>query len=475
MSSGVTRWLYWLDALEKATPQDFPRLARLAQGDSTALRFVAARWVEVDPKHMLETIAAASTDSSGLPVNALAQVLFEEWPKRDPKAVIAALNSVPRFKGDSNWRMHVAGTVFGRDVELGLQLMSDWHVDNYIPGMNGVSKWAAADPRHAAQFTYDRAAGIVSREMMKTIGKEWGKIDPVAALEFANAKSGELGLTLGNSALNEWASRDLHTAADWLAATDGGTRSRLASAFVEAWARDDALAAMEWCALNLSGSSLAQAVGGVMKGAAQTDVNAAQALVAAMSPSGARAEAAASVAQKAFPESFSGKSIAPEAVAWLKQLDPESMKRALDEVSWRWISIDARGFADFLAAHDNEKVPAYIFPNLARNLARQNPAEALEWAAQLPAERGLTVGTAAFNEWRGSQPEAALNWLSSLPESDWRRQPFVEQVVSLLAHEPKTAEPQPALNSAERAAARRIVETLPATDMRRAKLLGMLK
>src|SRR5256885_8587467 len=30
MSSGVTRWLYWLDALEKAAPGDFPRLVRLA-------------------------------------------------------------------------------------------------------------------------------------------------------------------------------------------------------------------------------------------------------------------------------------------------------------------------------------------------------------------------------------------------------------------------------------------------------------
>ena len=44
MSTGVTRWLYWLDALEKATVQDFPRLARLAHSNPTALRFVAARW-----------------------------------------------------------------------------------------------------------------------------------------------------------------------------------------------------------------------------------------------------------------------------------------------------------------------------------------------------------------------------------------------------------------------------------------------
>ena len=96
---------------------------------------------------------------------------------------------------------------------------------------------------------------------MKTIGKEWAKIDPAAALDFANSKSGELGSALAKSALNEWASRDLDGAADWLASADTRTRGRLASAFVEAWAKDDAAGALEWCALNLSGSSLAQAVG----------------------------------------------------------------------------------------------------------------------------------------------------------------------------------------------------------------------
>lgn len=208
MSSGVTRWLYWLDALEKATPQDFPRLVRLAQGNSTALRFVAARWVEVDPKHMFDTIVAASSSNNGFPVNELAQILFEEWPKRDPKAVIAALNSAEQFRGSSGWQMQVAGAIFSNDVELGLRLMNEWHVDHYIPSMKGVSKWAAADPRHAAEVTYDNQIGSASREMMKTIGKEWAQSDPVAALEFANARPGELGSVLASSVLKEWADRD---------------------------------------------------------------------------------------------------------------------------------------------------------------------------------------------------------------------------------------------------------------------------
>src|SRR5215204_5324762 len=58
MSSGVTRWLYWLEALEKARPSDCPRLAELAKGNSPLLRLVASRWVEMDPQHMFDTILA---------------------------------------------------------------------------------------------------------------------------------------------------------------------------------------------------------------------------------------------------------------------------------------------------------------------------------------------------------------------------------------------------------------------------------
>src|SRR5881396_79098 len=59
MSSGVTRWLYWLEAIEKAAPADFPRLLRLAQGNAAATRLVSDRWIELYPRHVFDTIVAA--------------------------------------------------------------------------------------------------------------------------------------------------------------------------------------------------------------------------------------------------------------------------------------------------------------------------------------------------------------------------------------------------------------------------------
>src|SRR5882672_5028885 len=81
MSSGVTRWLYWLEAIEKAAPSDFPRLARLAQGNATATKLLAARWAEVAPRHLFDTLVAAANDGRGFPASELTTVLFDEWPK----------------------------------------------------------------------------------------------------------------------------------------------------------------------------------------------------------------------------------------------------------------------------------------------------------------------------------------------------------------------------------------------------------
>src|SRR4030095_9936024 len=92
-TSSVTRWLYWLEALDKAQPADFPRLVRLAQTNNTALRFVPAPWVAIPPRHLFDTLMH---NSGGLLDDqlfaSLANSLFTEWPKHNPDAAIAALN-----------------------------------------------------------------------------------------------------------------------------------------------------------------------------------------------------------------------------------------------------------------------------------------------------------------------------------------------------------------------------------------------
>ena len=475
MSAGVTRWLYWMEALEKATPADFPRLARLARGNPTVMRFVAGRWVEVDPRHMFDTLVAASKDRSGLPYDELVTLLFEEWPKRDPDSTIAALSTTNGSAAFANWRSRVATAIVEKDVERGLRLMSEWRIEHYVPRMPAVTKWAAADPRHAAEFTLQHPAGVASRVTMEAIGKQWAKTEPGRALEFAATQSGELGTALAVSALKQWAGQDLNEAAAWLTKTDARTRNRLGPTFVEAWAKQDTQGALTWCQENLAGSSLALAVGGVLKGAAATDVVGAAGLVTAMDPSPARAEAAAAVAQKWFPDYNSDKPVKRATLAWLAGLDSDSVMRVLKETEWRWSESDPKSLAAFLASTSSERVPSHTYSTLARQMARRNPTEALEWASGLPADRALEAGCQAFNEWQRSQPESAMKWLNALPSADTRRQPIFENAIRALAYDPQASEQLAQLPVPDRAAARNVIATMPLPEGRRASLLELLK
>src|SRR6266700_4888358 len=466
-SSGVTRWLYWLEALEKAMPADFPRLARLAKDNPAALQFVAARWAEIAPRHLFDSLVAAAKDGRGLPVQPLARVLFDEWPKRDPEAAIAALNE----PGDLGMRRasqdDVATTVINKDVERGLRLFTEWHIENYMPFYDErgpVPKWAAADPRHAAEFALEYPSSYLSQGVMKAIGDEWAKTDPAAALQFAAASHGELGSLLGTAALKTWAERNLNEAADWLTKADEPTRNRLSTGFVEAWAKKDAAAALGWCEENLSGTSLARAVPSVVQGAGVKNIAATAALVAAMEPSPGRAEGAVAVARQWFPMlggdpgPGGNESVKPQTVAWLASLDPTSIKRVLDEETWSWATSDPKSMAAFLVTVSNEAVGDWTDTCLARQMARRNPAEALDWAGRLPGNRALAAGGEAYAEWRSSQPEAATQWLNGLPADDARREPFFQSAIRLLAYNPQAPEQLATMTNQERAAARTVIE-----------------
>jgi hypothetical protein len=341
--------------------------------------------------------------------------------------------------------------------------------------MTGVAKWAAADPLHAAKFTLDNPAGFASQMAMETIGKEWAKKDPTAALDFAAQKPGTLTAALARTALKEWATKDVTEAAAWLSSADVSTRNRFGSAFVESWAKTDAAAALDWCDSNLTGTSLAQSVGSVMKGIAAKDLPRAAGLVAAMHPSAMRSEAAVAVVQKWMPDYSSTKPVPPETSAWLANLDGDSVKRVLDEVKWRWSESDPKSLADFLSRADADKISAQTYSTVARSMARKNPNEAIQWASQLPAEQGVPAGSEAFSEWRRSQPMSALEWLMELPTTDPRRDAFFKDAVRDLAHEPNASDQFAMMKPSDRVVARKLLEKMPLPEDRRATLLGLLR
>ncbi len=107
-------------------------------------------------------------------------------------------------------------------------------------------------------------------------------------------------------------------------------------------------------------------------------------------------------------------------------------------------------------------------------MVRQNPAQTLDWANGLPAEAGIAAGSAAFAEWRSSQPEAATQWFSALSPNDPRRQPFFQSAIRTLAYNPQAAEQLATMSPTDRVAARSVIEGMSLPEPRRSDLLGAL-
>jgi hypothetical protein len=87
----------------------------------------------------------------------------------------------------------------------------------------------------------------------------------------------------------------------------------------------------------------------------------------------------------------------------------------------------------------------------------------------------MSAGSAAFGEWRIAQPDAAMKWWNDLAPDDPRRQPFFESAIRSLAYHWQATEQLAAMNQADRAAARRVIETMTLAEDRRARLLDALK
>jgi hypothetical protein len=475
LSTGVTRWLCWLDALEKSQASDFPRLYKLAAGDPAAKKLVSDRWIQFHPRYVFDYVVAMAKHGNSSAISQLGYQLFRQWSRADADAAIAALNGSENFVGRDSCRHTVAAEVIRNDAERGLRLFVDWHIDDFTPFTDGIEKWAAADPRHAAEFASQYSAGAVTHAAMESIGKIWGKTDPAAALNFAAANAGEFGSLLAGTALKEWAGNNLNDAADWLANADPHTRARLSPTFVESWAKSDPGAALDWCDANLSGSALAQAVTGVVKGAADKDLANAAALVTSMEPSGARAQAAAIVAKKYFPNLSGDQPTKPEAIAWLSGLDNDSLRSALSEAEWCWATTDPKSMANFLSTKSSEQMPQFACDLVARRLAATDPLGALNWANHLPPDRALGAGADAFTEWRRSQPDAATAWFNGLSSTDPRRMPCLEGTIRMLAWDANYSPQLATLTGDDRATARNVIAGMNLSPTRRSALLDMLK
>jgi len=469
-STGELRWLHWMDALERAVPADYPRLLRLAGTDSNALRLVASRWMELDPRGLFDHLAA-----NGFVQDEVARLLFRDWARRDPEGAIRALDADENQAAPRWLRFQVVNQLMRQDPERGFKVLARWSIGDFGPSMNAVKDWAQTDPRRAAQVVLDHPSGYGSRLGLEAIGEVWAAGDPAAALAFATSQTGQLPTVLARSAIKAWAKRDASAAAEWLASASPAVRNRLSAELMEAWAGQDLAAAIEWSQSELTGGALTRAIEGLVRGAAEKDPAQAAALVSEMKDFRERASAAVAVAQKWIPELDTPNARIPdEMAAWLQSLDEGSRVRAIEATFWNWVGADAPGLARLLGETRDTLLSDDYYGHLARRLARRDPAEAIAWADTLPGTARHEAGAQAFAEWRSTQSESAQEWFRKLPSDDPRRRPYLQAAVRQLAYDPVGPELLASFTDGERAMIRDFLATADLPEEKRHRLLEAL-
>ncbi len=365
--TGPERWLALLSEAEHATAADMAGLVRLADKDEAMVRMLAARWAELDPRHMLNTLYADSLLPAGsadhLPgASTLRDVLLEEWTKSDLAGAVTALTDVPDFSMRGSFRQALANSVMQSDVERGLRLMSEWKI-SLISDLGKVSAWAARDPRHAAEIALPLSGFYSGPALLKEVGKVWAKSNPAEGIEFAAGLTPDSRVSLGSEIIERWAERDLAAAVAYAGTQPEAMRTALAQGLVAIWGKSDPATALAWSQQNLKGRTRSEVIENLVTAFAEKDLAGAGGLVAGMESGGAQNRATVALFETWLKK---GASERETAFDWLAGVpDAEARRAAIDKVGWTWAVGDPAGARDFIASPHGDMAS----PNMIRLVA----------------------------------------------------------------------------------------------------------
>jgi hypothetical protein len=404
---------------------------------------LGARWAQLDPKHMFNSIYADSfspEDSPGaFPYRTqLGSVLFEEWAKNDLAGAVKALTDAPDFSTRESYRMTLASAAMKENVEQGLRLMKDWQIRNFLPDMKKLTEWAAHDPQHAAEIVLQLGSDYAGQQALREVGRAWGQVDPEGGLRFAARLDPAARSAIGSELMRQWAQKSPTAAAAFAAAQgDMAYRATLGQGLVSTWALTDPTNALAWSQQHLRGSARAVAVADVISVLAERNLTTASQIVADMEPGGMQNRACASIFQAWFNKGANERNAAFD---WLASLPDEDARRmALERVQWNGAFRDPDTLREFLVGPHGAMAPDYVVAQVASTHAMKDPDAAMRWAATLPPSRGPTARMEVLASWLSQRPEQAQAYVRAMPAGSERQEAVQHISVNFVQQSPERA------------------------------------
>ncbi len=423
-STRTQNWLWLATQAETASPEEMPRLVRLAAGDAELLKMLGAHWASLDPQHMLTYLLAdqRSAQRSIEGSRELLNQLIRQWGESDAAGLADALSDDELFAGYQNFRWSGVNAIMKEDPTLGLRMLTRWNIQNYTPSMNKVGDWAKKDPTAAAQLVGSLTNHYARKRAFEEVAKAWSPNDLPSAIEFAKTSltgSGQDELT--SALMTRWVKENLDEAIGYAVQQDDARiLAAMSEPLVAAWARKDPAAALAWSQEALPTPARVQAVSTTIAAIARDNLELGRQLVADSPPGGTRNQAAS-----AFLETWLDQpDLDVEALGqWLGNFeDKVAQSRAINNAQWDWVRKHPESAKDFLASEHGGLATEGMIRRLASGEVRKDPQAALDWARSLDGEPGEKAQRFAVEQWYHMQPDAAMQWATQEAQGDERTQ-----------------------------------------------------
>ena len=289
-------------------------------------------------------------------------LLFGRWGEVDPQGALAFANTMG-FQG-----AFVRPTV--------LQSWASVDPEN-------AAKYFSENPREFAMMGFGPGRGGPGGDSgASVIAAEWAKLDPDAALAWANGLSGRDKSSALNSVIAEMATKDPTKAAQVAATLTGDDQARAYSEIAAKWSATDFAAAEAWIA-TLPAESRDRAMASALESLALTD------------PEGAAAKVAS------LPEG-------------------RDKDRAIEDIAGPWARKDPAAAAAWVSQQQTDDIDDAIRPVMS-SWASTDPTAALKWIETLPQGELKDESTATYI-WsnRAADPASSVTLAETIEDEGTR-------------------------------------------------------
>jgi len=276
-----------------------------------------------------------------------------------------------------------------------------------------VALWAAQDAENALLWLENNAQGLARIETLHSGIELWSQQDPRAAAEWIDGMVNDGSkLTASKTLAANWVSQNPEEASDWVGQLPiGALRSATAEALIESWVAIDPKAATIWAFSETAFNSDAELFNQSIQKYAEADSEEAGELLRSVTQGH---EAPGSV--EAYVQTLA-QDDPQEAIEWqasLRSDDPLNKPENLQTILQEWSRTDSVAASVWLNETPAGPQRDAGIIGFTKTMSKFEPEAAIVWSQSIsdPGKRVETL-TDTFQIWVSTQPEEAIEWLTT--------------------------------------------------------------